>query len=93
MRTVGLIFEETMAEKDASSPEKPSSSVDEKEKSLEKMTLEELRACAAAHNIDVTGAAKKADFVLAIKTALDDSGSEDSPHMDNAPENGAAPEE
>ena len=35
------------------------------------MTVTELRSFAAAHGIDVTGAAKKQDLLLAVQTALE----------------------
>ena len=34
------------------------------------MTVTELRSFAASHGIDVTGAAKKPDLLLAVQTAL-----------------------
>ena len=68
MRTVGLTFhEETQSapavEAGASLPEK----------ALEDMTVTELRSYAAAHGIDVTGAAKKQDLLLAVQTAVEPS--------------------
>ena len=43
------------------------------EKALEDMTVTELRSFAAAHGIDVTGAAKKQDLLLAVQTAVEPS--------------------
>ncbi len=43
------------------------------EKALEDMTVTELRSYAAAHGIDVTGAAKKQDLLLAVQTAVEPS--------------------
>ena len=43
----------------------------EPEKVLEDMTVTELRSYAAAHGIDVTGAAKKQDLLLAVQTAVE----------------------
>ena len=40
------------------------------DKALEEMTVTELRSFAASHGIDVTGAAKKPDLLLAVRTAL-----------------------
>jgi hypothetical protein len=37
------------------------------------MTVTELRSFAAAHGIDVTGAAKKQDLLLAVQTAVEPS--------------------
>ena len=37
------------------------------------MTLTELLSYAAAHGIDVTGAAKKQDLLLAVQTAVEPS--------------------
>ena len=37
------------------------------------MTVTELRSYAAAHGIDVTGAAKKQDLLLAVQTAVEPS--------------------
>ena len=42
-------------------------------KALEDMTVTELRSFAAAHGIDVTGAAKKQDLLLAVQTAVEPS--------------------
>ena len=47
------------------------------EKPLDEMTVTELRSFAAAHGIDVTGAAKKPDLLLAVKTAVEPSGTPD----------------
>ena len=83
MRTVGLIFyeeaENTSAVKSGgASPEAgeaaqgagTQSFAPAQEKALEEMTVTELRSFAASHGIDVTGAAKKPDLVLAVQTAL-----------------------
>ena len=40
------------------------------DKALEEMTVTELRSFAASHGIDVTGAAKKPDLLLAVQPAL-----------------------
>ena len=87
MRTVGLTFhEETQSapavEAGASLPETTGTAATEAgaqnpapapapEKALEDMTVTELRSYAAAHGIDVTGAAKKQDLLLAVQTALE----------------------
>lgn len=83
MRTVGLIFyeeaENTSAVKSGgASPEAgeaaqgagTQSFAPAQEKALEEMTVTELRSFAASHGIDVTGAAKKPDLLLAVQTAL-----------------------
>lgn len=44
-----------------------------RKKALEDMTVTELRSYAAAHGIDVTGAAKKQDLLLAVQTAVEPS--------------------
>ena len=46
------------------------------EKPIDKMTVTELRSYAAAKGIDVTGAAKKEDLLLAVQTALEDAAPE-----------------
>ena len=84
MRTVGLIFyEETdtapalaagdeaaaaEAEARGAGKEDPAPA---QEKAPEDMTVTELRSFAAAHGIDVTGATKKQDLLLAVQTALE----------------------
>ena len=87
MRTVGLTFhEETQSapavEAGASLPETTGTAATEAgaqtpapapEKALEDMTVTELRSYAAAHGIDVTGAAKKQDLLLAVQTAVEPS--------------------
>lgn len=89
MRTVGLTFhEETQSapavEAGASLPETTGTAATEAgaqnpapapapEKALEDMTVAELRSFAAAHGIDVTGAAKKQDLLLAVQTAVEPS--------------------
>ena len=82
MRTVGLTFhEDTQAapavEAGASLPEAgtaaPETPAPAPEKALEDMTVTELRSFAAAHGIDVTGAAKKQDLLLAVQTAVEPS--------------------
>ena len=86
MRTVGLTFhEDTQAapavEAGASLPEAGTAAPDAgaqtpapaPEKALEDMTVTELRSFAAAHGIDVTGAAKKQDLLLAVQTAVEPS--------------------
>ncbi|HIY52384.1 MAG TPA: hypothetical protein H9832_00385 [Candidatus Agathobaculum merdavium] len=83
MRTVGLIFyeeaENTSAVKSGVvSPEAGPSAqgagtqtlTPAQDKALEEMTVTELRSFAASHGIDVTGAAKKPDLLLAVQTAL-----------------------
>ena len=86
MRTVGLIFyEETdtapalaagaeaaaaEAEARGAGKEDPAPA---QEKAPEDMTVTELRSYAAAHGIDVTGAAKKQDLLLAVQTAVEPS--------------------
>lgn len=83
MRTVGLIFyeeaENTSAVKSGgASPEAgeaaqgagTQSFAPAQDKALEEMTVTELRSFAASHGIDVTGAAKKPDLLLAVQTAL-----------------------
>ena len=80
MRTVGLTFhEDTQAapavEAGASLPEAGTAAPEAgaqtpapaPEKALEDMTVTELRSYAAAHGIDVTGAAKKQDLLLAVR--------------------------
>lgn len=86
MRTVGLTFhEDTQAapavEAGASLPEAGTAAPEAgaqtpapaPEKALEDMTVTELRSFAAAHGIDVTGAAKKQDLLLAVQTAVEPS--------------------
>jgi len=86
MRTVGLTFhEDTQAapavEAGASLPEAGTAAPEAgaqtpapaPEKALEDMTVTELRSYAAAHGIDVTGAAKKQDLLLAVQTAVEPS--------------------
>ena len=86
MRTVGLTFhEDTKAapavEAGASLPEAGTAAPEAgaqtpapaPEKALEDMTVTELRSFAAAHGIDVTGAAKKQDLLLAVQTAVEPS--------------------
>lgn len=83
MRTVGLIFHEETENAPAIksgvvSPEAGPSAqgagtqtlTPAQEKALEEMTVTELRSFAASHGIDVTGAAKKPDLLLAVQTAL-----------------------
>lgn len=84
MRTVGLIFyEETdtapalVAGAEAAAAEAEARGAGKEdpapaqEKAPEDMTVTELRSFAAAHGIDVTGAAKKQDLLLAVQTALE----------------------
>ena len=86
MRTVGLTFhEDTQAapavEAGASLPEAGTAAPEAgaqtpapaPEKALEDMMVTELRSFAAAHGIDVTGAAKKQDLLLAVQTAVEPS--------------------
>ena len=86
MRTVGLTFhEETQSapavEAGASLPEAGTAAPEAgaqtpapaPEKALEDMTVTELRSFAAARGIDVTGAAKKQDLLLAVQTAVEPS--------------------
>ena len=86
MRTVGLTFhEDTQAapavEAGASLPEAGTAAPEAgaqtpapaPEKALEDMTVTELRSYASAHGIDVTGAAKKQDLLLAVQTAVEPS--------------------
>ena len=86
MRTVGLTFhEDTQAapavEAGASLPEAGTAAPEAgaqtpapaPEKALEDMTVTELRSFAAAHGIDVSGAAKKQDLLLAVQTAVEPS--------------------
>lgn len=84
MRTVGLIFYEKThpapalasgaeaaaaeAETHGAGKENPAPA---QGKAPEDMTVTELRSFAAAHGIDVTGAAKKQDLLLAVQTALE----------------------
>ena len=83
MRTVGLIFHEEAENAPAIksgvvSPEAGPSAQGAgtqnlsaaHDKALEEMTVTELRSFAASHGIDVTGAAKKPDLLLAVRTAL-----------------------
>ena len=83
MRTVGLIFHEETENAPAVksrvvSPEAGPSAqgagtqtlTPAQDKALEEMTVTELRSFAASHGIDVTGAAKKPDLLLAVQTAL-----------------------
>ena len=85
MRTVGLTFhEDTQAapavEAGASLPEAGTAAPEAgaqtpapaPEKALEDMTVTELRSF-AARGIDVTGAAKKQDLLLAVQTAVEPS--------------------
>ena len=83
MRTVGLTFhEETQSapavEAGASLPETTGTAATEAgaqnpAPAPEDMTVTELRSYAAAHGIDVTGAAKKQDLLLAVQTAVEPS--------------------
>ena len=88
MRTVGLTFYEeaqnvSVVETRAAMPEAGTAApgagaqnptpAPESEKALEDMTVTELRSYAAAHGIDVTGAAKKQDLLLAVQTAVEPS--------------------
>lgn len=79
MRTVGLTFhEDTQAapavEAGTAAPEAGAQTpAPAPEKALEDMTVTELRSFAAAHGIDVTGAAKKQDLLLAVQTAVEPS--------------------
>ena len=86
MRTVGLTFHEDTqvapaVEAGASLPEAGTAAPEAgaqtpapaPEKALEDMTVTELRSFAAAHGIDVTGAAKKQDLLLAVQTAVEPS--------------------
>ena len=88
MRTVGLIFRDeaqnvSVVETRAAMPEAGTAApgagaqnpapAPEPEKALEDMTVTELRSYAAAHGIDVTGAAKKQDLLLAVQTAVEPS--------------------
>ena len=88
MRTVGLTFhEETQStpavEAGDSRPEAGTATPEAgaqnpapapaPEKALEDMTVTELRSFAAARGIDVTGAAKKQDLLLAVQTAVEPS--------------------
>ena len=86
MRTVGLTFHEDTQvapalEAGASLPEAGTAAPEAgaqtpapaPEKALEDMTVTELRSYAAAHGIDVTGAAKKQDLLLAVQTAVEPS--------------------
>lgn len=83
MRTVGLIFHEETENAPAIksgvvNPEAEPSAQGAgtqtlspaQDKALEEMTVTELRSFAASHGIDVTGAAKKPDLLLAVQTAL-----------------------
>ena len=88
MRTVGLIFRDeaqnvSAVETGASIPEAGTAAPEAGaqnpapapalEKALEDMTVTELRSYAAAHGIDVTGAAKKQDLLLSVQTAVEPS--------------------
>ena len=88
MRTVGLTFHDEVqtvpvVETGAAVPEAGAAAPGagaqdpalppEPEKALEDMTVTELRSYAAAHGIDVTGAAKKQDLLLAVQTAVEPS--------------------
>ena len=83
MRTVGLTFhEDTQAapavEAGASLPEAGTAAPGAGAQNpapapLEDMTVTELRSFAAARGIDVTGAAKKQDLLLAVQTAVEPS--------------------
>lgn len=84
MRVVGLIFDEHIlppAPENAAAPasEAPAAgagaadTAGAPEKALEDMTVAELRRYAVEHGIDVTGAAKKQDLLLAIRTAMEPS--------------------
>ncbi len=66
--------------KDAMAPveeTEPETSVKEPEKPFESMTVTELRSFAAAHGIDVTGASKKQDLLLAVQTAMEPGAAQD----------------
>ena len=53
------------------------------------MTVTELRSYAAAHGIDVTGAAKKQDLLLAVQTAVEPSAVPAGAAPDEQPETAA----
>ena len=102
MRTVGLTFhEDTQAapavEAGASLPEAGTAAPEAgaqtpapaPEKALEDMTVTELRSFAAAHGIDVTGAAKKQDLLLAVQTAVEPSAVPAGAAPDEQPETAA----
>ena len=102
MRTVGLTFhEETQStpavEAGASRPEAGTAAPEAgaqnpapaPEKALEDMTVTELRSYAAAHGIDVTGAAKKQDLLLAVQTAVEPSAVPAGAAPDEQPETAA----
>ena len=102
MRTVGLTFhEETQSapavEAGASLPEAGTAAPEAgaqtpapaPEKALEDMTVTELRSFAAAHGIDVTGAAKKQDLLLAVQTAVEPSAVPAGAAPDEQPETAA----
>ena len=59
------------------------------EKALEDMTVTELRSYASAHGIDVTGAAKKQDLLLAVQTAVEPSAVPAGAAPDEQPETAA----
>ena len=92
MRSVGLVFpekESTHAVSEISAdhmsaeghtPEcstKASAPEETAEKPFESMTVTELRSFAAAHGIDVTGASKKQDLLLAVQTAMEPGAAQD----------------
>lgn len=83
MRTVGLIFHEEAEDAPViksgvvsleSGPSAQGAGTQAlspaQDKALDEMTVTELRSFAASHGIDVTGAAKKPDLLLAVQTAL-----------------------
>lgn len=50
-------------------PPEAAQNPDDSEKSIDQMKVEELKAYAAEHNIDISGVERKADIVAAIKAA------------------------
>lgn len=64
----GYAVKDTMAPIEETEPE---TSVEEPGKPFESMTVTELRSFAAAHGIDVTGASKKQELLLAVQTAIE----------------------
>ena len=100
MRTVGLTFhEETQStpavEAGEAGTAEPGAGAQNPapapapEKALEDMTVTELRSYASAHGIDVTGAAKKQDLLLAVQTAVEPSAVPAGAAPDEQPETAA----
>ena len=99
MRTVGLTFhEETQStpaveagdsRPEAGTAEPGAGAQNPAPAPAPDMTVTELRSYASAHGIDVTGAAKKQDLLLAVQTAVEPSAVPAGAAPDEQPETAA----